>query len=42
VLTSGQLKVKHAVMLMGVPIGIDFGTAENEACSDVDGRTNWC
>jgi len=34
--------MKHAVMLMGVPIGVDFGTAESEACSDVDMGTNWC
>ena len=41
-LTLGQLKVKHEVVLMWVPIGVDFGTAESEAYSDVDGGTNWC
>jgi len=34
--------VKHAVTLIRVPIGVDFGTAESEACSDVDGGSNWC
>ena len=34
-LISRQLKVKHAVVLMWVPIGVDFRTAESEACSAV-------
>ena len=34
-LISVQLKVKYAVVLMWVPIGVDVGTAESEACSAV-------
>ena len=40
-LNSGQLKVKHAVMLIWVPIGVYVGIAEGEACSDIDTGTNW-
>jgi len=28
--------VKHAVMLIWVPIGVYVGTAESEACSGID------
>jgi hypothetical protein len=41
-LISRQLKVKHAVVLIWVPTGVDFGKVESDACSGVDVGTNWC
>jgi len=34
--------VKHAVILIRVPTGVNFGTSESEACSGVDVGTNCC
>jgi len=33
--------VKHAVMLIWVPIGVYVGTAEGESRSGIDMGTNW-